>query len=57
MKKIHTNLPKSSFELTNGVETAIVCKDSGKLATPNCQNTYKEYFLSGTKPERCTMHE
>ena len=57
MKKIHTNLPSKTFELTNGVETAIVCKDSGKLATPNCKNTYKEYFLSGTKPERCTMHE
>ena len=56
MNKIHTNLPKKTFDLTSGVETAIVCKDSGKLATPNCKNTYKEYFLSGTKPEQCTIH-
>ena len=56
MSKIHSNLPKKTFELTSGVETAIVCNDSGKLATPYCKDTYKEYFLSGTKPERCTMH-
>ena len=56
MNKIHSNLPKKTFELTSGVETAIVCNDSGKLATPNCKDTYKEYFLSGTKPEKCTMH-
>ena len=56
MNKIHSNLPKKTFELTSGVETAIVCNDSGKLATPNCEKTYKEYFLTGTKPEQCTMH-
>ena len=56
MNKIHANLPTKKFELTNNVETAIVCYDSGKLATPNCKNTYKEYFLSGTKPEKCTIH-
>ena len=56
MNKIHSKLPKKKFELTSGVETAIVCDDSGKLATPKCKNTYKEYFLSGTKPEQCTMH-
>ncbi len=57
MNKIHANLPKKTFDLTSGVETAVVCKDSGKLATPNCKNTYKEYFLSGTKPEQCINHE
>ena len=56
MNKIHANLPTKKFELTSNVETAIVCYDSGKLATPNCKNTYKEYFLSGTKPEKCTIH-
>ena len=56
MKKIHSNLPNSKFDLTSGVETAFVCEDSGKLATPNCKNKYKEYFLSGTKPEQCTIH-
>ena len=56
MKKIHSNLPNSKFELTSGVETAFVCEDTGKLATPNCKNKYKEYFLSGTKPEQCSIH-
>ena len=56
MKKIHSDLPNSKFEISKGVVTANICKDSGKVANSYCTNTYKEYFLRGTVPEKCTMH-
>ena len=56
MKEIHKKLPSSKFELSSGVLTATICKDSGKLANEYCKNTYKEYFLKNTLPASCTQH-
>ena len=51
MKKIHLNIPPSKFQITSGVTTATICKDSGKIATSNCTDTYTEYFLKDTVPK------
>lgn len=48
MSKIHSNLPSSKFTITNGLTSINICKDSGKIATSHCKNTYTEYFLNGT---------
>lgn len=56
MKNIHTGLPNAKFEMSNGVVTATICRDSGKVANANCPNTFIEYFLKGTIPETCTQH-
>ena len=56
MKQIHTGLPGARFEMSSGVVTATICRDSGKVANANCPNTFTEYFLKGTVPDGCTQH-
>lgn len=56
MKNIHTGLDKSTFSLTGNVITANICRDSGKLASDTCYNTYSEIFEKGTIPESCEGH-
>ncbi len=56
MKKLHTNLAPSKFEIPNGVSALAVCSETGKLATFNCKNTYTEYFINENIPENCTEH-
>ncbi len=56
MKNIHSNLPKAKFEMSKGVVTETICRDSGKVANSSCPNTFTEYFLKGTVPENCTQH-
>lgn len=56
MKNIHSGLPNKKFEMSNGVTTRVICKDSGKLANSNCPNTFTEYFLKDTVPGDCTQH-
>ena len=57
MKNIHNNLIKASFDKPGNVDEVVVCKDSGKIATDGCRNTYVEYFRKGTVPgERCDRH-
>ena len=57
MRSIHSNLPNSKFEITNGVITKTICKDSGMIANSDCKNTYTEYFLKNTEPnEVCSIH-
>ena len=56
MKQIHSNLSNAKFEITSGVVTATICKDSGEVATSNCTNTYTEYFLKRTVPKTCSKH-
>jgi penicillin-binding protein 1A len=56
MKNIHTGLAKSTFSLTGNVVTANICRDSGKLASDTCYNTYSEIFEKGTIPESCEGH-
>lgn len=56
MKNIHSKLPKAKFEMSKGVVTETICRDSGKVANSSCPNTFTEYFLKGTIPENCTQH-
>lgn len=57
MKKIHSGLESAQFEKPSNVVTAKVCKDSGKLATDSCTNTYTEYFVKGSLPDDCDGHK
>ena len=56
MRQVHSNLPKTKFEMSDGVTTRIICRDSGKLANSHCPNTFTEYFLKDTVPTACTQH-
>lgn len=59
MSKIHEDLPSQSFQVPNGIVTATVCSQSGKLPIPGvCDGTLRsEYFAEGTVPtESCNVH-
>lgn len=63
MRKIHSGLESKKFEKPDSLTTAVICKDSGLLATDSCKNdprgnrTYTEYFVKGTVPtSSCTTH-
>lgn len=63
MKKIHSGLDSKTFEKPSGLTTAKICKDSGLLATENCEQdprgsrTYSEYYTKGTAPTKsCECH-
>jgi penicillin-binding protein 1B len=45
------------FPKPDGVEQAEICTDSGKLAGPRCVNTRTEYFIAGTEPGQCDLHQ
>ena len=64
MSRIHEDLPYEDFTKPDGIVTATVCKESGKLAIDGvCTNdprgncAYTEYFAEGTEPtEYCDHH-
>lgn len=56
MKKIHYGSKDATFEKPSWIQTATICADTGKIANSGCPNTYEEYFLWGTKPDKCTKH-
>lgn len=63
MKDIHVGLSGKSFEKPSGLVNAVVCKDSGLLATDLCSQdprgarTYSEIFAKGTVPSKsCSTH-
>lgn len=65
MRQAHSGLTGRTFaeDRPDGVVTATVCRDSGLLATENCQKdprgnrAYTEYFVKGTVPtKRCETH-
>jgi penicillin-binding protein 1A len=62
MKPIHQNLQPKDIPMPQGVTTAVVCSESGKLPTTACYNdptgdkTYSELFIDGTIPtEYCPL--
>ncbi len=57
MKTVHKNLPKKRFTRPDGVVTAVICKESGKIATKECTKKYTEYFTKGNVPKTCDGHE
>ncbi len=56
MKDVHKNLSNKRFTKPSNIVTAKICRQSGKLATNECKNTYTEYFVSGTVPTACDGH-
>ncbi|MDA3846537.1 MAG: PBP1A family penicillin-binding protein, partial [Vallitaleaceae bacterium] len=63
MEQVHENLEDKSFPRPDGIVSATICTESGKLATDLCSldprgatvDTY--YFASGTVPsESCDVH-
>ena len=64
MTRLHENLADPGFEVPDSVETADICRKSGKLAIPGVCSadprgnaTYTEYFAKGTVPtEVCDTH-
>ena len=64
MTRVHENLSDPGFEVPDSVETAEICRKSGKLAIPGvCSSdprgstVYTEYFAKGTVPtEVCNNH-
>lgn len=64
MSRIHADLPVTSFAQPEGIVSAVICRKSGKLAVPGVCNadprgdqTYTEYFTSGTEPTSvCDVH-
>jgi len=45
------------FEMPEGVTWRTVCSESGLLAVPECEDTYREIFVEGDEPtELCPIH-
>jgi len=57
LSKIHQGLESSRFKVPSNIVTATICRDSGKLASGSCTNTYSEIFEKGTIPQSCEGHE
>ena len=56
MKSVHSGLSSRYFEKPNDVMCIKICKSTGLEANPSCGDTYDEYFLRGTIPQKCTQH-
>ncbi|MEH2929151.1 transglycosylase domain-containing protein [Candidatus Ventrimonas sp. KK005] len=64
MTRLHEGLEDPGFEVPESVETATICRKSGKLAIPGvCSSdprgnaSYTEYFAKGSTPtEVCDIH-
>lgn len=64
MTRIHEGLTDPGFAVPSSIETAVICRKSGKLAIPGVcsadprgNSTYTEYFAKGTVPtEMCDHH-
>lgn len=63
MRQIHSGLVAKDFVQPDGIVTATVCKDSGKLPTDLClrdprgDRLIKDFFAKGTVPnESCDVH-
>ncbi|MDO4268383.1 MAG: transglycosylase domain-containing protein [Eubacteriales bacterium] len=64
MTRVHEGKSDPGFEVPDSIETAEICRKSGKLAIPGvCSNdprgsaVYTEYFAKGTVPsEMCNTH-
>lgn len=64
MTRVHEDLPDPGFAVPESIETAVICRKSGKLAVngvcdhdPRGNATYTEYFAKGSVPtEVCDKH-
>ncbi len=56
MKSVHQDKETKEFTRPDNIVSATICKDSGKVATEKCKNTYSEVFVRGTEPGKCDGH-
>ena len=64
MTRVHEGLPDTGFPVPDSIETAEICRKSGKLAVsgvcsadPRGNAVYTEYFAKGTAPtDICSTH-
>lgn len=56
MQSVHSGRASSGFEKPSDVITTKICASTGNVANSYCSNTYDEYFLRGTVPDKCTQH-
>lgn len=56
MREIHSELDNARFERPDGVVTARICKESGCIATDECEDTEVEYFAADNVPKQCEGH-
>ncbi len=59
MSRIHEELPNEQFSRPEGIITATICSESGKLPIPGLCDAHlaTEYFADGTEPiTNCDMH-
>jgi penicillin-binding protein 1A len=58
MKAATATMPTSDFTSPGGMITAVICTESGLLATPDCSKVKNEVFISGTEPKTfCDIHK
>ncbi len=57
MRSIRWQISGGWFNMPPGVETRVICADSGNLATANCPRPVEEVFLESNVPTQpCTLH-
>lgn len=56
MRSVHKDLARAYFEKPDGIVSATICRDSGKVATESCSRTESVYFAKGTVPGKCDGH-
>lgn len=58
MKAATADMPTSDFSSPSGMVTAVICTESGLLATPDCPKVRTEVFIAGTEPTTyCDIHK
>lgn len=53
MGNVHKDLEKTQFKEQGNLKKATICSKTGHVANNDCQDTYTEYFISGTIPSKC----
>lgn len=57
IKEIPDYISKEPFTAPEGIVKLNICRQSRKIATSHCPDTYTEYFLEENKPEdTCNVH-
>ncbi len=58
MMAAHPNNIGPGFDRPDGISEAMICEDSGLLATPYCKNVRRELFIEGRETTRqCDLHK
>ena len=57
MNRVHAKLKNSQFQDSKGVVSLQICKKSFKVANSGCTDVYTEYFVKGSVPANCGVHQ